>query len=272
MKIDLHVHTSYSDSSLCPEETCAEAKRNGITHMAVCDHDTVAGLEETSYFCDKYGIIMIPGVEISAYDFSTEKKVHVLGYFFDRKAENITKLCAPILVRRSVNTLVKTKKLMEGGFPITIEQVKREAVKSTSVYKQHIMSVLIRKGITDHVYSDLYHRFFGKGGIHEKDITYADVHDAIAAIKNDGGKAVIAHPRFSGIADQIDKYFSCGIEGIEAYHPEHVPSDIALLISKATELGIVITGGSDFHGLWGDTCFDERYLTPEIYYKRLIQS
>ena len=209
---DLHVHTRFSDGSYEIREALAEAARRGLDYISFVDHDTVeqtsAALKIAVAVSDSMSArpLIIPGVEISAYDFGRGRKVHILGYGYDEKASSIRTLCDPLINRRHENTLEKAEILRDAGYPVDEEALKAVAFGEGGAgkwfYKQHIMLVLMAAGLADAVYGSLYKSLFKGEGICSRDITYVDARDAVKAVVEDGGLAVLAHPgqtRFLGL-------------------------------------------------------------------------
>ena len=252
MKGDLHVHTNISDSSYSAEETLTMAKANGVTHIGIVNHDTVKGLKDIVALGVKKGIKVIPGVEISAYDFRNNRKVHLLGYNFNLKGTNIRKLCDPILEKRNANSIWQINTLLKEGYEIDNDYISDKSKISGVIYKQHIMDALIDKHYTNKIYSDLYRRLFKNAGICAKDIEYVDVFKALDAIKMDGGIAVIAHPGQLDSYDIIPELVKGGLDGIEIYHHSHNDEDIGRIKIIAEKYGLILTGGTDYHGKYGD--------------------
>jgi phosphoribosyl 1,2-cyclic phosphate 1,2-diphosphodiesterase len=194
MKADLHLHSTASDGSLTPRELVLQCLSLGLTHISLTDHDTAAGQEEAAAAGREYGIEVIPGIEISAYDFERGRKIHLLGYNFQPSAGNLKALCGPILARRHERTVSHIRILQQTGFPVSLREVEAAAAPSSILYKQHIMKVFVKKGLSAGIYSPLYRKLFKGEGICSADIEYADVFDALAAVIGDGGSAVLAHP------------------------------------------------------------------------------
>ncbi len=268
MKGDLHVHTNVSDGSFTIEETLELAKKNKVTHLGICNHDTVKNLGQAVELGKVYGISVIPGIEISAYDYINNRKVHILGYNFNMQGENIQKVCNPILINRNKNSIWQIKKLIENGYDLDIFAIKKRSQASGVIYKQHIMEELIKKHYTDGIYSDLYRRLFKNNGICAKDIEYVDVFKAIEAIKDDGGMAILAHPGQLNSYDIIEKLVDFGLDGIEINHHSHTDEDIVKIQRIAKRLNLILTGGTDFHGNYGSLDINIGDLRcPEEYLK-----
>ncbi len=247
MRIDLHVHTTISDSSLSTKEMLLLAKERGLTHVAITNHDTVVGLIEALEFVKSIGVDVITGIEIFNYDFKRHKKTHILGYHFNLEAPHIKALVDPINARRDANTKWQVEQLIKAGYNLTMDEVAQKAKDSTAWYKQHIFDVLTSKG---------YHRqelkpLFQKGGICDRVITYVNAEEAVKAIKADGGVAVMAHPGQSKTYDLIPDLVAVGLDGIEKYHPDHDEHDYEMIDQLTKEYQLIQTTGSDFHHTYG---------------------
>jgi len=258
---DLHVHTRFSDGSYTVEGALEEAARRGLAYVSIVDHDTTSGVECAVRTGLKHGVRAIPGVEISAWDRERGRKVHLLGYCFDRSRGNIDALCDPIARSRHQMTIRQIETLSHVGYPVDLATVEAAASGGLSdaertiwpgtLFKQHIMLVLIERGCTDSIYGPLYRKLFKGDGICAMEIEYVDVFNALAAIKADGGVAVLAHPGQQNTWDLVAPLVSEGLDGIELYHPDHGPEDYSLAMRYAGEYGLVMTGGSDDHGVFG---------------------
>ncbi|KZM56044.1 PHP domain-containing protein [Aeribacillus pallidus] len=256
--IDLHCHSNISDGSMSLFELISLAKEKGITHLAITDHDTTKGLKEAKYIGEQLGVTIIPGIEISAYDYKRQRRAHILGFFVEPHHEAIENLCSPLLKMRHLASYEMTKRIMKAGFNISWEEVEQLAKDGTGAYKQHIMHALINKGYADKIYGDLYDKLFSKGGegkpqgLAHIPIQYVDVEDAIVAIREAGGLPVLAHPKQFNNFDAIPEWVEIGLEGIEAVHPLHGPKDEELVKYYADQFELIETGGSDFHGFYGN--------------------
>lgn len=248
---DLHVHTTVSDGSDAFAEALAQAKERGISHVAFTNHDTTAGLDEAIALGADFGIEVIGGVEISAWDSRRKRKVHVLGYGLACESPAVDALCAPLLARRNENTQWQLDRLLEAGHQVDVDRVHALALASTALYKQHIMAALTDELYASDAYQDLYRSLFKGDGICACDIEYVDALDAVRAVVEDGGVAVLAHPGQLDSYDLVGDLAECGLRGIEKHHPDHGPRDWEMCDSLAERYGLVRTGGSDYHGRFG---------------------
>ncbi|CAM4233013.1 PHP domain-containing protein [Paenibacillus alkaliterrae] len=259
MKVDLHCHTNISDCSLSFCEIIDLAKLEGVGCLAITNHDTTQGLEEMAEAGKREGVEIIPGIEISAYDFSRNRRVHILGYFVEPGHPALEELCAPLLDMRHHASYVMVNRLIEAGYNITWEQIAKYASGGTGVYKQHIMHALIDSGYTSSIYGDVYRKLFSRGqngeapGIAFVPMKYVDARSAIRAIIQAGGIPVLAHPGQYGNFDAVPELVESGLAGIEVWHPLHGSEDEARAREYAEQYGLIMTGGSDFHGFYGET-------------------
>lgn len=251
MKADLHVHSRYSDGACSLEEVFQVAARKGLTHLSVVDHDTTKGGEAAEALGEKHGIKTIRGIEISAYDFMRNRKVHILGYSFNKDAKHIRALCDPLLARRHENSLWQIEQLQRHHYAIELEEVEKIAAVSGVIYKQHIMECLLGEPYHTPSYTKLYKKLFKGDGICAKDIEYVDAIEAVKAIKADNGFAVLAHPGQLDSFELIPNLLKNGLDGIERNHFDHTADDCIKVERYALEYGLFKTGGSDFHGSFG---------------------
>lgn len=263
MRADLHVHSNYSDGSDSIHSILIQAVQNGITHMSIVDHDTVAGQMEALQLGKQYGMEIIPGIEISAFDFKRNRKVHILGYHYELEAPNIRKLCDPLLNRRHIHSLWQLKRIEKAGYGINREAVLQTAQPGGTVYKQHIMTHLTEADYTSPLYRNLYQSLFKGMGPAAGDIVYADAFEAVEAIAADGGLAVIAHPGQLNSYEIIPELVEAGLSGVERNHPDHTAADHERIDALCDKFQLFKTGGSDYHGKYGSTAAIGAYTSHD---------
>ncbi len=253
MTADLHCHTKLSDGSIGINDLIILAKNKGIETIAITDHDCLAGTVRGKVIGERYGVNVIAGVEISALDKELGKEVHILCYQPD-SADRLEGLCRSnsfLRKRASQYLIIKASK----RYPITSDLVLKCATGSTNVYKQHIMHALMECGITTEVYGDIYHELFSPESsdniIVQPD--FPDPREIVKQVKAAGGIAVLSHPAHTGCTDIIDDLVKAGLDGIEVWHPCHSESDVEELSKIAKKSGLIMTGGSDFHGMYSPT-------------------
>lgn len=256
--MDLHCHTSMSDGSLSPEKVIRIACEKGVTVLGITDHDTTEQLVNICSIGSKYEVNIVPGIEISAFDHKQGKRAHILGFHIKHGFRELDGLCGLMLERRQSASKLMVEKVVEAGFKITWQDVEKYAKDSKVVYKQHIMHALLDKKYCSSIYCSLYKQLFsrigenGKSGIAYVPVEYIDAVSAIKAVRYAGGIPILAHPGQFGNYDSISEWVSEGLVGIEAYHPCHSNEDIDLSLKIASEYKLAVTGGSDFHGFYGE--------------------
>lgn len=250
-KVDLHCHTRASDGTYSPGEVIGMCKQRGVTHIAITDHDTTAGVAEAARWGRNFAVEVVPAIEISAYDYEHRRKAHILGFYIQPGHPALSALCDPLLAARHEASRRAVERLESRGFPITWEEAVRQARGSTAVYKQHIMHVLMDKGCTDSLTGDLYRTLFGKEGLASFPLDYIDVKEAIEAVRLAGGVPVLAHPGQQNNFDEVPRWTEWGLLGIEVSHPSHSETDLRRARELADRLALIPTGGTDFHGSYG---------------------
>ena len=251
VKADLHVHSHYSDGFDSVREVMRQAKVNGVTHLSFVDHDTVDGIEKMTNLSEEYGISIIPGIEISAFDYKRKRKVHILGYQFESKALHIKKVCQPILQRRQDHSLWQIKQINSLGYELDETEILQSANPSKAIYKQHIMRAITKKDYHSQAYQQLYQKLFKKDGVASGDIEYVDAFQAVEAIVADGGLAVVAHPGQLDSYSIIPELVRVGLGGVERNHIDHTVVDHKQVEDLAEQYNLVMTGGTDYHGAFG---------------------
>nr|WP_106782406.1 PHP domain-containing protein [Lysinibacillus timonensis] len=264
MKLDLHLHSTFSDGSDSLESLFEMAKNRGLTHISVVDHDTTLHVRSAKILANKYGITFIPGVEISAYDFKRKRKVHILGYDYHDETPNIDALCKPLLERRHKHSLWQLEQIQRAGFDITLEEVMSYATDGGILYKQHIMNALTDTSFNSEVYQTLYRTLFKGTGVAAGDIEYVDAFQAVKAINADGGYAVVAHPGQLDSFDITEELVSVGLKGIEKVHPDHNLEQADRIVKIANNHNLFMTGGSDYHGRYGAISSKDEFFLQNI--------
>ncbi len=250
MSGDLHCHTRLSDGSLGIEDLINFAKKKGLETIAITDHDCLAGTVRGKIIGARHGVQVIPGVELSATYEPTNKNVHILCYAPDAP-DMLEGLCKRnSLARKKASHFMMLQTVKR--FPLTTEFIIKCATGSTNLYKKHIMQALIECGYADRFHGELYEQLFNKNS--EGNILvvpkYADVKEVIDSIHEAGGIAILAHPHASECEDILDDIVALGIDGIEVFHPSADEEKQAELKKYAQSKKILMTGGSDFHGLY----------------------
>lgn len=251
MSCDLHCHTKLSDGSVGIEELISLAKRRGLHTIAITDHDTFAGAVRGVNIGKRAGVNVIPGAELSAVDPATGRKVHILCYTC-ASAARLEGLCRRTLESRKKAATEMLRRVMR-YYPISPELVVRCATGSAAVYKQHIMHALMDAGFADSIFGEVFDRLFNKeNGVAVAAVEYPDVRDVLAQVHEAGGIAVLAHPYVYDSTDLMQQLVKEELlDGIEVHHPSHDEARRTALTDFAKEHHLLMTGGSDFHGMYG---------------------
>lgn len=271
MAADLHCHTKLSDGSVGIEDIIVIAQKSGIDTIAITDHDCIAGTVRGQVIGKRYGVKVISGVEISAFDSEAGKMVHVLAYLADApdRLEGICKRTSVARKRAGQIMMLKTA----ARFPITNDFIINHASGSTNLYRQHIMHALMDAGYTDKIFGDLYNTLFSQDS--ESNILaptkHPDVKEAIDEIHGAGGIAVLAHPGKFDNFDEFDKYVEMGLDGIEAWCPNNTDEQTQQIVDYCKKKKILVTGGSNFHGIYAEHSVTlGSYTTPQEHLDKLL--
>jgi len=249
--VDLHTHSSASDGSFPPAEVVRLAKAGGLTAMALTDHDTVDGLPEAVAAGDSLGVEIIPGVEISAQ--FPGGTMHILGLFVDYADGLLDQRLAVLKQARIDRNPQIIAKLNALGIPITMARVE-EISGGGQVGRPHIARALMELGTVSDL-QDAFDKYLGwrKPGYVSK--FRFPPGQALAMIREAKGIPVLAHPftlnqgTAYALKNVVMELKGQGLAGLEVFYSDHTREQIALYLKLAQELGLLITGGSDFHGL-----------------------
>lgn len=252
MSGDLHCHTRLSDGSLGIEEIISFALKKGLGTIAITDHDCLAGTVRGKVIGARHGLQVIPGVELSSTCEEIDKNIHILCYLPDSPdmLEGLCKRNSQARKRASHFMMLQTAK----RYNIPTEFIAKCATGSTNLFKKHIMQSLIECGYADCFNGELYEELFTKKSENNILIVpkYENTKSVIDSIHEAGGIAVLAHPYRSGCENSIDDIIKMGIDGIEVNHPSANEEQQANLRKIASKAKLLVTGGSDFHGLYNE--------------------
>ncbi len=277
MKADLHCHTTLSDGSLGIEETIAQAKRYGIDYFAITDHDTLASVSRADILGNRYGVKIIPAVEISTYDSKRKTKAHIICYN-PVKPDRLEGLCIRTCELRKQRGKQMAKKVLE-KYPITLESILRYATGSKVIFKCHIMHALMDYGYTTDLYGQVYEELFNaETGLCAEEVStdmqdLPEVHFVLELIHSAGGFAVLAHPQVFnsyGLLEELAE--SKKIDGVEVWHQSADDAQRERLLEIAKRYDLITTGGSDFHGFYNHypIAIGTNY-TPEESLRRILK-
>lgn len=240
---DLHMHSTASDGTFDPIEIPAKARQiDGLSALALTDHDSLSGLHDAESACEHQGIDFVPGVEITTK--FENRPVHMLGYFIDPQSSLLAEYLELNKRRREERTFAMAERLHAGGYPVSADDLK--AMKGTP-NRPLLGRLLVERGCSQTV-DDAFKKLLGSSSPYYVEAVYPDTLEAIHIIQEAGGYAFVAHPARYGIVDLIQPFAREGMTGLEAYHTLQTPEQSAELIALAHELGLAISGGSDWHG------------------------
>ncbi len=241
--VDLHSHSTASDGALPPGGVVETAARAGLAACALTDHDTLAGVAEARAVGDRLGIRIVAGVELSLMD--GEREVHLLGLHI-AQVDALERDLATVRSSRRARAERIVERLNALGVPITVGAVFAESGEG-AVGRPHVARALIAGGWARDL-RDAFDRYLGAGRPANVEKRRIDVAEGIAMVHDCGGLAVLAHPGRDGTRDRIEALVSRGLDGIEVLHPGHGDDDVARLMALTDSLGLVPSGGSDWHG------------------------
>ena len=241
--IDLHAHSTASDGSRPPAEVARAAKAAGLSAFALTDHDTIAGLADARAAAALVGVRLINGVELSAVEGDTE--THVLGLHLGEFGELEHRL-VELREMRLTRAARIVERLNGLGIPVTIDAVLHQAAGG-AVGRPHVARAMIAGGwATD--FREAFEKYLGNGRSAYVAKDRLSIVDAIGLIHRAGGLAVLAHPGGACPRERVATLASQGLDGIEVLHPSHSWDDSRRLDGYATDLELVRSGGSDWHG------------------------
>ena len=248
MIIDLHTHTSASDGTFSPEDLVDLAVKKNVKVLAITDHDTISGLSAAKKRAQDYDIEIVGGCELSC----SEKSgwMHILGLFLFDESYKLQNFFSQMQINRGKRNLQMVEKLDSLGIVISYDEVFAKA-KGT-IGRPHIGSILMEKKIVSSM-DEVFSKYLGSQGLAYFPKEDLPTKDAIEAIHEAGGIAVLAHPFKLGknlqkIYEKVKILKEEGLDGIEVFYPEHSWQFTQDMISLARKLDLVSSGGSDFHG------------------------
>jgi predicted metal-dependent phosphoesterase TrpH len=241
--IDLHAHTTASDGRLSPSELVRRAAEAGVTHLAITDHDTVAGIAEARAAAS--GVTIVPGIEVSTR--LATKDLHVLGHFVDPEHPALRAFAAAQLRERRARMERMVENLRRLNIAVELREV--EAVAgSDNLCRPHLARVLVQKNVVRDV-QDAFSKYLGDGRPGYAPHRTPSAGEAIALIHEAGGVASLAHPQVDGVdrAD-LEQLRALGLDGLEVFRPDQAAPLHHKWLELARALELLPTGGSDFHG------------------------
>ena len=269
IKVDLHVHTTASDGALRPNEVIRLAREKEIEYIAITDHDTTEGVPEAVQEGELQKIIVIPGVEISTvYE---KEEIHILGYFLNTTNEALQLTLRKLTEARHNRARAMVKKLQELGYNIALEDVLAKA-GAGAVGRPHLALALMEKGYFAKI-EEVFAQLLNPGCPAYVPRFKLSPCEAVALIKRAEGIPVLAHPGEKFPAGLLTELIETGLAGIEVFHPHHPPNLEKFYYELVLQYGMMVTGGSDFHGHDPEEFHNfGKVLLPLLFMTRLLEA
>ena len=245
--IDLHTHSNKSDGSMTPTELVAHAAARGLKAIALSDHDTTEGIDEALEAGKKYGVEVVPAIEFSV---ASDTETHILGFYIDYKSDLMKNVLESIFRVRRERIENTCKKLRALGFDVTMEEALKIAPTGI-IGRAHFARIMMDKGYISSV-REGFDKYLANGRPAYDGTQYLTAKQAVELINDLGGVSFVAHPHLIRLSDPDLRAFlkelkTYGLSGIEGYYNEYTPEMQTYFQNLASELGLAVSGGSDFH-------------------------
>lgn len=243
--IDLHSHSTESDGVLSPSTAVRTAAGHGVTVLALTDHDTMTGIPEARSAAVECGIELIAGVEVSCQ--WGRESVHLLGLFVDPEDRTLTSLFEEVASRRRQRIAETCSRLTAAGVPLSFEEVAAMS-SGSSLGRPHVADALVRKGaVRDR--AEAFNRYLGDGQVgHVRYGWKIGVAEAAKLLHAAGGISSVAHPKYLNDQSALPAMLrETHVRALEVYHAEQDEEEREHYLSVADSLGLMVSGGSDFH-------------------------
>lgn len=248
MKIDMHVHTIFSDGCFSPKELFIRAKAEKLSGLAITDHDTLDGLADAKKAAEACGLVFFPGVELSTC--SDGASVHILGYGVSAQDKNLRSFLKKYRETKAQRVEKILDKLNRLGFSITMDDL--DVSDMNNLGRPHVARAMVKLGHvsnTDQAFAEYLQH--GKSAYVPRE--KADTEEVVQLLQQSGSIPVLAHPglinmpSLDGLKAKINLWMEAGLQGIEAYHPAHTVEECRAWEAFARSKNLFVTGGSDFH-------------------------
>jgi len=253
MRIDLHTHTTFSDGTFTPEALVRKAEETDVAVLAVTDHDTLLGIEPAIAAARQGKVTVVPGIELSIdMDLRDNGYIHLLGLFIDHRRSALQARLEQLRAARDGRNRIILAKLRRLDMPVTEAELGREAGEG-SAGRPHIAALMVRNGYVNSL-KEAFDKYLKEGAPAFADRDKLNFEDACDLIHGAGGLAILAHPVSLRVTDQVElenfllKLKPAGMDGLEVYSSFHSRRFSRLLRTLAKGNGLLISGGSDFHG------------------------
>lgn len=276
--IDLHVHTTASDGQYTPSQIIQKASEKNLKVIAITDHDTFAGVNEAIEQGKKYGLIVVPGIELNI-SFPTGE-FHLLGLGIHNPSESLKSIVENVIKNRNERNKQIIEKMNQDGVPLTIEELEQD-FPATVIGRPHFAAELVKLKVVK-TRQQAFDQYLARGRKWYVPRICTNLDEAIVAIRESGGVPVVAHPMslylsWGKLPDFLTDCYEKGVAGIEAFHPGARVTECLRLEELGRKIGFIITAGSDFHGekiradrKLGHTCGDKK-IDDKYYYEELLK-
>lgn len=249
MLVDLHSHTTKSDGTFTPKELLDRAKEKGLKVISITDHDCVDGLDEANVYAKEIGLELVNGIEFSTE--YLENEIHILGYFIDYKNEKLKDLLYELKNERLIRAKKIIEKLAKYKVIITMDDILKHVEKDL-ISRSHIANAIMDKGYC-YDKGDVFKQYLGIHGVAYIPKKVLTPVEAVKIIKEVGGVASLAHPKYIELGGEKMRNFieilkGAGLDAIECNYPSFSDTETKWFTELAEEYQLLITGGSDFHG------------------------
>lgn len=243
--VDLHMHSTFSDGTLPVRELIDHCMAQGLSAIAITDHDNIDSFEEGREYADSIGMEYVPGVEISSNTDGTD--IHILGYLFDHTHLRLNQTLVELRERRKVRAMDIIRRLEAHGISLSYDKVAARA-HGGSIGRAHIASQLLEEEYVN-TFQDAFNRYLGNDAelMHEVDAIKLSPAEAIQLILEAGGIPVMAHPAKTNRDDLLDMLVESGLMGIETYCHGQSNASYQKYREFARKHNLICSGGADFH-------------------------
>ncbi len=245
IKVDFHIHTTFSDGVLSPTEIIQRAHENSVKYLAITDHDTLSGLNEVIQESVKYDITLIPGIELSTQH--NNESVHILGFFKDDNFKN--KELIKELLKIKDHRIIRAKSMIhklkeEFNIEINFDKILKEA--KDTIARPHIAREIVNCGYP-YTVEEIFNNFIGKDCKAYVPTLKLSTIDGLKLLKKYNALVFLAHPKFI-LNSSINEFLSMGFDGLESIYYQNTYEENQKFLKLANENNLLISCGSDFHG------------------------
>ena len=247
--IDLHTHSLKSDGAQTPADVVRTAHAAGLRAIALSDHDNIEGVPEAMAEGARLGVEVIPAVELSA---QSDTELHILGYFIDIQNKKLNEAMAYALRVRDERQQETCRKLNELSFSITMDELRAEANGNPVLCRAHFAQIMVKKGYAESV-QDAFKRYLSVGCYAYSNRQAFTAAECVSLIRQAGGLPVAAHLHLikkpdDELREYLRELIPHGLVGVEGYYTDYTPDMEIRYRQMAAELGLCISGGTDYHG------------------------